>query len=287
MHPRMLRLLKEPLLHFTVIGALIFLFYSRGPLGTGSEAPEVILISLGKTEQLKTGFSRAWQRPPTDAELGGLIQDYIREEVYVREAKAYGLGEDDVIIRRRLHQKLEFMSQDIARLAEPSEADLNTLLTAEPARFRAESRLSFEHIYLNPEVHGEKISVVVDTVKASLQEVGVEQPESENSRMLGDPFLLANRFDRIASSEITKQWGPSFLLALEELPLNQWQGPIESPFGTHMVRVSEKIEGHAPDLAEVRAEVRSEWLERQRRQANEDFYKSLRSRYTVKVEAEL
>ncbi|MGH8761509.1 MAG: hypothetical protein ACREVW_18715, partial [Burkholderiales bacterium] len=143
----MKKLLREPLLHFVLLGAALFAVFGMMKQRGGVE-PGNIIITQGRIEHLATGFARTRQRPPTAEELEALIRDAVREEVYVREAMAMGLDRDDTVIRRRLRQKLEFVSEDIAALAEPSDADLRAFLQSHPDKFRDEPRFTFSHVYL-------------------------------------------------------------------------------------------------------------------------------------------
>src|SRR3990172_3606014 len=124
-------LMREPLVHFLFLGAAIFAAYSLVSNGTSGE-PEKIVVTEGQIASMWEGFTRIWQRPPTSEELEGLIRDRVREEVYYREALALGLDKDDLIIRRRLRQKMEFISDDIVTLAQPTDAELGAYLTAHP-----------------------------------------------------------------------------------------------------------------------------------------------------------
>jgi len=146
----MKRMLKEPLLHFLLLGAGLFVAYgiTQTP---GNAGPNEIVITQGQIEHLVTGFTRTWQRPPTSEELAGLVRDRVREEVYYREAMAMGLDKDDTVIRRRLRQKMEFVSADIADQAVPSDAELDAYLNAHPDKFLTEPRFSFSQVYLDPD----------------------------------------------------------------------------------------------------------------------------------------
>jgi hypothetical protein len=272
-------LLREPLVQFIALGAALFALY--GVLDRDrADAPGAIVVSRGQIEHLTMGFGRVWQRPPTAEELGGLIRDHIREEVYYREAVAIGLDRDDTVIRRRLRQKLEFVSEDIAALAEPSESDLKAFLESHPDRFRTEPRITFKHVYLNPQRHGNRLSADADALLRRLKQAGVQADVSG----FGDRFLLASSFDSAPRSEIAQQFGADFARALNDLARREWAGPVQSGYGVHLVLVSERTEDRLPALEEVRDAVRREWANAQREKANEAFYQRLLARYTVTIE---
>jgi len=276
----MKRLLKEPLLHFLLLGAGLFLAYSLMPKSPGNGEAGKIVVTQGQIEHLATGFAKTWQRPPTAQELEGLVRDWVREEVYYREAMALGLDRDDTVIRRRLRQKMEFVSDDIVAQTEPSDADLTAYLQAHPDSFRVEQRFTFRQVYLNPEKHGENLARDAAQLLAQLNQAD----NKGDASALGDSFLLEHQFAAVPASEVANQFGEKFAAQLGELPPNQWQGPVESGYGEHLVFVSERTEGRLPVLAEVRDTVRREWANARRLEANEQFYEAMLKHYVVTVE---
>jgi len=219
---------------------------------------------------------------PDPPALEALIRDHVREEVYVREALALGLDRDDTIIRQRLRQKVEFLSEDVAASVEPTDADLQAYLTAHPETFRVERRITFSHVYLNPERRRDSLARDATQLLARLKQAGA----GADLAALGDPFLLDHEFNRMAASDVVQQFGERFATKLGELPLGEWQGPVESGYGAHLVLVNERTEGRLPALGEVRDSVRREWQNVQRLEANEKFFQGLLDRYTVVVEQE-
>jgi hypothetical protein len=276
----MKRVLGEPLVHFLVLGGLIFAGY--GLLNRNGEgAPDRIIVSQGQLESMMVGFTRTWQRPPAPEEWEGLIRDRVREEVYSREAMALGLDRDDTIIRRRLRQKMEFISEDMATEVHPTDAELGAYLAAHPDFFGVERRFTFTHVFLNPEKHGESLARDAARLLAQLNQAGT----GAEAPALGDPFLLEHHFAAVTASEVDKQFGQGFAAKLGEIPPGQWQGPLESGYGVHLVLVGEHTQGRLPALADVRDAVRREWDSARRKEANEKFYQGLLKRYTVTIEA--
>jgi hypothetical protein len=274
-----MKLLREPLLHFLLLGAIVFAAYSLVSRHR-TDAPGEIVVTRGKVENLTIGFTRTWQRPPSEQELQGLIRDYVREEAAYRKALAMGLDRDDTIIRRRLQQKLEFVSENAAAGTEPTDAELETYLQSHPDNFKTETTFTFRHVYLNPQAHGSSLSD--DTVRtlATLRRDG----SNADLNTIGDPFMLEHQFERIPVAEVSKMFGQQFASALSSLQPGQWQGPVLSGFGTHLVFVSERAEGHLPALAEVRTEVQREWAHAKRVEAENKFYQGLLQHYTVRIE---
>jgi hypothetical protein len=272
-------LVREPLVHFMVLGLALFVLY--GALGRDrADVPGAIVVSRGQVEHLAAGFTRVWQRTPTTEELDGLVRDYIQEEVYYREAIAMGLDREDTVIRRRLRQKLEFVSEDIAALAEPTQADLQAFLQSQPERFRTEPRFTFTHVYLDPERHGDRLAARAEALLERLMAAGAQADASA----LGDRLLLATSFESVTGSEIASQFGEEFARAVHDLAPGEWHGPVGSAYGVHLVLVSARTEGRLPALEEVRDTVRREWANAQRERANAALYQRLLARYTVTIE---
>ena len=273
------RMLREPLVHFLLLGVGIFLTYSLVAQRTSTE-PAKIVITERQIEQLAIGFARTWQRPPSADELAGLIREHLREEVYYREAMALGLDKDDIIIRRRLLQKLEFISEDVAAQAEPTNEQLRAYLKANSEAFRVDPRFKFRQVYLNPERRRESLAHDAAQLLVQLNRSSAKA----GTLPLGDSFLLEHDFDAVPASEVANQFGEKFAVQLSELQPGQWQGPVESGYGVHLVFISERTTGRVPALEEIRDAVRREWANVWRLEANEQFYQGLLRRYTVSVE---
>ena len=273
------KLLREPLLHFLLLGAMIFAAYGVLSKRSGDE-PGKIVITQAQVENLVLGFAKTWRRPPTEEELAGLVRERVREEVYYREAMALGLDKDDTVIRRRLRQKMEFVSDDIAAQAEPTDADLNAFLQAHPKRFPVEQRLTFRQVYLNPDKHRGNLAGDAAQLLAKLKDGGANADVSA----LGDRFMLEHDFTAVPETEIAKQFGEPFAARLGALAPGQWEGPVESGYGVHLVKVNERGEGRPPALADVRDAVRREWGNAKRQEGNEKFYQGLLNRYVVTIE---
>jgi PPIC-type PPIASE domain len=273
------KLLREPLVHFLLLGAALFAISGTLAKHTSSE-PGKIIVSQARIEYLTAGFSRTWLRAPSAEELEELIRNYIREEVYYREAMAMGLDRDDTIIRRRLQQKLEFVSENIANSAEPTDQELRVFLQGHPDKFRLDRRYTFRQVYLTPERHRENLAgdaaELLTQLKHSTRNLDVST--------LGDPSLLQNQFVDLQATEIARQFGKKFASALDDLPIGEWQGPVESSYGIHLVFIDERMERRTPALEEVRNAVRREWSNTRRLEATNKFYDNLLKRYTVEVE---
>jgi hypothetical protein len=277
----MKRLLREPLVHFVVLGAMIFCGYSLLNRD-GVSAPGRIVITQGQIDAMMVGFTRTWQRPPTREEMAGLIRDRVQEEVYYREALALGLDRDDVVIRRRLRQKMEFVSHDPVANAEPSDEELQAYLKAHAGAFTTGPRFSFRQVYLNPQRHGRNLARDAQRLLVRLRQAGPRVP----AELSGDSLMMEPSFDGASKREVTSLFGEKFAAALEDIPTGQWQGPVKSGYGVHLVFLSERAQSGLPPLAEAREAVRRQWADAQQRAAADRFYQELLRKYVVTIEAQ-
>lgn len=267
-------LLKEPLLHFLLIGAGLFVVDNWQNKKEAAPSKGRIVVSPGKIEQLATVFQKTWQRPPTQEELDGLIDDFILEEIYYRKAVAMGIDRDDTIVRRRLRQKLEFLTDDAAALIEPKEEDLAAFLASHPDKFRESSRHTFLQVYFNPEKHSDKTNAWFDNQLKRLK-AGEE---------VGDPTLIREAFVDVDSREVDGTFGTGFAIELEKLETGKWLGPIRSGLGLHFMRIDERIKGRLPKLDEIRPLVEREWRHQSRLDYREKMNEELKKNYEIVIE---
>lgn len=273
------KLLREPLLHFVLLGAAIFMAYGLVSNRTKDE-PGTIVITRGQLTAMKEGFALMWQRPPTREEWEGLIRDRVQEEVYYREALALGLDKDDIVIRRRLRQKMEFVAGDVGAPPQPPDDVLNAYLHAHPELFRAEQTFTFRQIYLNPMKHGENLTRDATQLLTQLNQA----TSNSDISTLGDSLMVDSTFNALPDDEIAKLFGDRFAAALPTLAPGQWQGPVESGYGVHLVLIDERSDRGAPTLADIRDAVRRAWNNDRRLEANDKFYQNLLKRYRVKID---
>ncbi len=273
----MRKLLREPLVHFLVLGAALFLMFD---LTRETDQPDErrIVVTPAQVEQLAAQFSRTWLRPPTPSELDGLLERYVRSEIYYREALAMGLGQDDPYVRNRLALKLEVLLDDLSAEAEPAEGVLADFLATNSDRFTEPARLTFRQVYLNPDRHSD--------LAAEAQRLLALLRSGADPDGLGDVSMLIPGFDAATPEEIARQFGEDFAEALVALEPGGWGGPIRSAFGVHLVLITSAEPARQPALAEVRDAVLVEWREARRREAKEQAYRRLRERYEVVMEPE-
>jgi hypothetical protein len=270
--------LREPLLHFLVLGAALFGLFNLADR-KDPEAPSKIVVSAARISILADQFSRTWRRPPTGEEMEGLVEDYIRDEIFYREGKAVGLDRDDFVIRRRVRQKMEFLAPDEAA-ENPSDEQLASYLASNRESFWKEDRLTFRQIFLSATRRGSALDADAKRIAEALA-----QPNAEVDAAIGDPFLLGENFRGMSESDIARTFGEGFAKQLAGMETGRWQGPIPSSFGAHFLLIDERVEGGLPPLEAVREAVQREWMNARRIEAEAKFYRTMRDRYTIEVES--
>lgn len=277
-HITIKRLLREPLLHFLLIGVGLFLLYSQvGDPETGID--HRIVVTEADIERLGSLWERRWSRPPTGKERDRLIEDYIREEILYREALALGLEQDDTIVRRRMAQKMEFLFKDYAGQSEPTEDELQAFLDANADQFTESRRYTFTHVYLNRDRRGESVEKEAEQLLRHLR----KQSGPVDAAQIGDRFMFQHHFNKQSEDQIARMFGTVFSTRLADLETGTWEGPVDSGYGVHLVYISHRTEPRLPDLAEIRDRVRTELMASRQREAEEAFYQQLRQRYEIVV----
>jgi hypothetical protein len=274
-----LKLLREPLFHFLILGAGLFVVYSAVN-GSVSNPVDRIVVDETQVLRLAEQFQRTWMRPPTRQELKALAEDYVKEEILYREAQALGLDQDDLVIRRRLRQKMEFINADLTELQAPTDAQLLAYFEANQDRFRRPDRFSIQQIYLNP--YKQKANLKRAAAEL-LERLNTDSAFAADSRAIGDITMLPAQLDGVTRREVTHTFGPGFAKDLENMPMDRWSGPYESSYGLHLVRITERKSGSLPAMAEIRPVLEREWRTERRKEANERFYEALRAHYDIEI----
>lgn len=269
------KLLREPLLHFFLLGALLFALFAilnRDAM----RSPDSIEVDAARIAALRTQFERVWQRPPTAAELDALIDTWIREEMLYREGLALGFETDDPVIRRRVVQKVTFMAETLVDET-TTDQELSAWLAEHPDDYRIEPRISLRQVYFDPGRHPE-IDAVMAHARQTLEADPAAQP--------GDTTLLPATIADRSQSDVERTFGRDFASTVFELPPGDWAGPVRSGFGLHLVRVASIEPGRRPALDEVRPAVERDVIAARKRQAEAAFIDALRERYSVVIDRE-
>jgi peptidyl-prolyl cis-trans isomerase C len=275
--------LREPLLHFLLIGIALFGAYSYMHRGRGGvQSSRQIMLTLDELRQMDMYFESQWHRQPTTAELQAMLEDKVREEVLYREALAMGLDKDDTIVKRRMAQKMQFLAEDVAAAHEPSTAELKTWFEKNSNKFALPSRYSFRHLYFSPDTRGKNAQ---DDASKILVKIAGQPEDSKLGVSLADSFMFQDYYGDRAPEALAKEFGPQFVVALEKVKPGSWQGPIESGYGWHLVFVDTVIPGRTPALEEIEPDVKIAWLGEQKATAWQKAYQELRAKYTVLLPA--
>jgi hypothetical protein len=275
---RIRKLLGEPMLHFLLIGIALFGAYRW--VSPGDSGGRRIVITQGVVDDLVTQHVAARGREPSTTELNHLIESYVRDEILYREGVRLGLERDDIVVKRRVRQKIEMIAEEDASTRSPTDADLSAYLAANQARFVRPAILTFEQVFLGQPTSGPGVVHAVAVTRDALR--SGNDPET-----LGKPTLLPYRMTLTAADLVARNFGASFAAALEKLPVGEWVGPIDSSFGAHYVRVSDRTPAAAPQLAALRDHVVREWENERRQRARNDAYTKMRGEYQVSIETEL
>jgi hypothetical protein len=276
MHTR--KLLGEPMLHFLLIGIALFSTYRW--MAPGDSGGRRIVITQGVVDDLVTQYVAARGREPSTTELNHLIESYVRDEILYREGVRLGLERDDIVVKRRVRQKIEMIAEEDASTRTPTDADLSAYLVANQTRFLQPAILTFEQVFIGESTSGPGVVHAVAVTREALR-------KGADSEELGQPTLLPHRMTLTPADLVARDFGATFAAALEKVPVGEWVGPIDSSFGAHYVRVLDRTPAVAPQLTAVRDQVVREWENERRQRARNDAYTKMRGEYQVSLETEL
>jgi peptidyl-prolyl cis-trans isomerase C len=270
--------LREPLFHFLVTGLALFGLYSWMERGRASNGNYQIALTLDDLKQLDMSFVSQWHRQPTQEEFRGLVESFIRQEVLYREGLAMGLDKDDTIVKRRMAQKMEFLSEDVASAHEPSTEELKAWYGNNSQKFALADRATFRHLFFGFDRRGQNAQT--DAV-AALSKIAGKPEDSSLGKQLADPFMFQDYYGDRAPDQLAKEFGPSFAIGLFKLKPKMWQGPIESGYGWHLVWIESITPGRVPAFEEVEPDVKTAWLADQKAIEWQKAYSKMREKYQV------
>ena len=276
---RFRRLLGEPLVHFFVVGALVFGAYWWHEPEAASDT-RTIEISADDVRQIVVAWSAQGRSPLTEHQLNSLIDQKVSEEVLFREGQALGLDQNDEIIKRRVAQKMDFLAADVASLQEPEKAELETWYSAHADRFTVPAHMSFRQLYFSPDLHPGKAQ---DAAQAALAAIGDKAADSAEVAAFADPSTLRNYYSDTTPELMLKEFGPDFAAELFTLEPDGWRGPIQSGYGWHLIWIDSITPGRVPSFEEVEADVKSAWRDNRYLEIKQQALKEMRSLYTVVV----
>jgi len=274
-----LKFLRDPLVHFITAAALVFAAFAIWQTRS-NQADSTILISASEIERMAALYTSEAGTLPGEADMAAMLSDHIRDVALAREARRLGLDQNDTIITRRLAQKMSFVVSDLHEDTMPTERQLEDWHAAHADRFTLPATLTFSHVYFSPDVRGAETAAAAEE---TLTRLNASDPPAAAS--LGDPFMLQRQYGDMPLRELARQFGGAFAETLSTMPVSEdWQGPVSSAYGLHLVQVTHSTAAMLSPLDEVRAEVRKDWLEQTRREKNEQAIQEIIARYKVEIE---
>jgi len=281
---RLSALLREPLVRFFLIGGAIYILY--GLIGNSDEAvTDDIFVSAAQIQRMVQSWQKTRMRPPTQGELRALIDDYVQEEVYYREAVALGFDRDNPIVRRVLRQKMEFLADAYNADQVPTDEELQAYLSANEALFQSDLDVSFTHVYFSDDRGNDGALKAAEQTLAILRKNDSGDIAAAQVKAPGDPFPLEANYESFSRRDLVRLFGSRFADQLEIIETGSWQGPVTSGYGQHLVNVSARTLPETLALADARDDVIRAWQEEQRKINSAMFYQRLRDGYTLTVEA--
>jgi peptidyl-prolyl cis-trans isomerase C len=278
-----MKLFRDPLVVFLLIGGGIFLLYAKLNPGESSEEsnPNRIEVTSDIQNMLISEWSERWKRQPTPEEFKALLDEHIKEELLFREATKLGLDQSDTIIRRRLAEKMEFLTADIANLEEVSDETLNSYYQENANNYRVEPEISFRHLYFSTDKREDNAASDATALLSSLKDATLT---FEQAIKQSDKSVFSPQFTATAISLIARQFGKDFAPTIAEAKPGEWFGPVPSGYGFHLVEVLDRTDGHLPELDTIREDILDDFRYDQREKKNKEMQDSLHQQYEIVID---
>jgi len=280
-HNQLIRLVKEPLTQFLLIGIAIFGIY--GFLGAPDNAANerTIIVTSGEIEAMVDQWKKLWNRPPTDEELSGVIRDQVRVKILSREAVAMGLDDGDIEIQRRLAQNLRYLSDSLVTPEEPTEQELREWYTNNSEKFKQPDLYTITHVFFDPD---KRDATALEDAENLREQLNALDTDPDNFSQFGDRFMLQNYYPQRSAVELSKLFGSGFVDEVIELEPGQWFGPILSGYGVHVVRLDNHSVVPEPEFAQIEEFVRQDFVAAKSQELSDLFIDNLISRYEIVIE---
>jgi hypothetical protein len=276
----MRRWAREPLLHFLLIGAALFVIYHwLNPTAANWDTSRRIELTNDDIRQLEISWTAQWQRPPTPEEIRNLVEDKVRQEILYREGLALGLDQGDTIVKRRLAQKMEFLADDLSALRDPSLNELKGWYAKNGSQFSVPSRITFRHLYFSPDKRGVQTR---DAAASALAKLAGRAVDTVDLTTLGDPFMFQDHYGESTPDQVANVFGKNFAEELFKLTPGAWHGPVESGLGWHLVWVDSITPVRTPEFEEVDlSQINAQWLSAQRAETKRELFAAMKARYEI------
>ncbi len=278
-----MKFLREPLVQFLFLGGLIYFAYALFSPETEEDTSRNIVVNKSKVEWMQGSWKKRWNRLPTQEELDGVIEQYVKEVILYNEAIKMGLDKDDGVIRRRLAQKVEFLAKDLVVYTPPTEQDLKKYYDEHQDKYTPEAMYTFTQLYFNPDKRGNETLNDANKAKEILNK---ERSIVQDYTRFGDNLMVGSYFEANRELHIRKNFGTNFTQELVKLAPGKWHGTILSGYGVHLVYIKEIVTPPVTPFSEVKDLVLQAWTRERQETLNEEFYAALKEAYTIVVEDE-
>ena len=269
-------------MHFLLLGAGIYLAYGWFDPGDSAEDDNTIVVTADEIASLSDQWARLWRRPPTEQELEGVIGDWVRTRVLYQEALAMGLDNGDLVIERRLAQKLELLARGLITPAEPDDDVLRAWYEQNISDFTAPDLYTISQVFFDP---ARREAAMLDDAAAALVELRALGTVPESLASFGDSFLMLDGYYPSRTElDLTRAFGSVFSEEVIELPPGEWHGPLLSGYGMHLVYVHDIVRAVSPEFESIRDTILSAWTAEQVETLSERFIADIVARYDVVIE---
>ena len=277
-------LFKRPAVHVILLGLIVAaaILIAKGP--PTADASRRVVVTGADLLQQRAAFMRTWQREPTSDELRGALEQHIRQEVLYREALARGYDRDDIVVRRAMQQKMEFLAASQAMQEPPTEEEIEAFFALRKERYRLPAVLTFAQVYISPDQRGVEAEQHAIDLLARLRS---EDPEPAALTSWGDPIMLETSYADRTDSEVSASFGGVFAEAAVRLPVGTWEGPVSSGYGLHLVKVMRREESRVPDWREVAGRVISDLEFEAKASARDQLYQEIAQSYEVVLDGQV
>jgi peptidyl-prolyl cis-trans isomerase C len=280
----MRELFKKPAVHIVILGLIVAaaILIAKGP--PTADASRRVVVTGADLLQQRAAFMRTWQREPTAGELRGALEQHIRQEVLYREALARGYDRDDLVVRRAMQQKMEFLAASQALQEPPSEEEIEAFFALRQERYRLPAVLSFSQIYLSPDQRGAGVEQAAIDLLAQLR---AEDPEGGDLASYGDAIMLETSYADRTEQDVSASFGGVFAEAVVRLPVGSWEGPVSSGYGLHLVKITERDESRIPEWREAAGRVISDMEFEAKASARDQLYQEIAQTYEVVLDRQV
>lgn len=275
----MKKLIKEPLIHFLLIGLSIFILY--GIVGESESDENTIVFNSYDLNNILSKWELQWKRPPTEEELKNSIEQNIKQELFYQEALKMNLDHNDEIIKRRLSQKMEFLSNDLVNMQPPTEEELKAFYNSNKSNYLSNFSFTVHQITFSYDNHNSPLY----QSKSALNTVNITELESLKNK--GDNMPYPSYFENSDENQIRRSLGKEFVDGLKKSELNTWIGPIKSGFGYHLVYITDKKEPEPIPFQQIKDRIQNDFNYQRQQEMDASLFNEIKKQYTFAVDLDI